>query len=285
MEEYEVAIVGGGPAGYEAALTLKSLKHNFIWLGTEEFTNVRLSEEVRNFLSFSGRGEELSALLKKQAEREGISMTPARIDRIYLTGDKYLLTQGDKMYTAKTVILATGVSRKGKLKGEREFLGKGVSYCAVCDGGLYRGKKIAAIVESKEFSQEVEYLSGFAEKVYAFCDYEGASFSAKNVEILEERPLAVEGETHVEKIVFSSGEREVSGVFLLSNATPPSALVGGLKEEGDRVIVARDMSTNLKGLFAAGDVTGRPYQYIKAAGEGLVAAFSAHEYLLKAEKC
>lgn len=279
MHEYEVAIVGGGPAGFEAALTLKNLGRDFIWLGSEPFAQVALAENVSNFLSFSGTGRELAALLLAQAEREGVTLTPARIDRIYKTGEGFLLTQGENSYSARAVILATGVERRGKVKGEREFLGKGVSYCAVCDGGLYRGKKVAVILQKPEFIEEAEYLAGFAETVYAFCAFEKPVFRAANILPVEGEPLEIAGSDRVERILFRGGEREVSGVFLLRDAMPAGALVGGLKEENGHVVIARDGSTNLKGLFAAGDVTGKPYQYIKAAGEGLVAAFSANEYL------
>ena len=94
-----------------------------------------------------------------------------------------------------------------------------------------------------------------------------------------EKPRAVEGGMRVEKLLLKGGELPVDGVFFLKNAAPPAALVGGLEVEGGAVKVGRDMSTNLRGLFAAGDVTGRPYQYVKAAGEGNVAAHAAVDYL------
>lgn len=281
---FDVAIVGGGPAGYTAALAFKNFRRDFVFFGAEEFATVASAENVRNFPGFSGTGKELKELFLSQAEREGIQITPARIDRIYKTGNRFLLTEKEKMFSAKAVILATGVVRKANLAGEREFSGRGVSYCAVCDGALYRAKKIAAVVKEREFEEEAEYLAGFAEKVYAFCGYENPHFRAQNIEVVESYPTAIEGEGKVERILFQGGEKEVSGVFLIGKAMPPSALVGGLKEENGHVKVERDMSTNLKGLFAAGDVTGRPYQYVKAAGEGLVAAFSAQEYLIKIEK-
>ena len=189
------------------------------------------------------------------------------------------MTAGEETYLGHSVILATGVSQTGAVKGEEQFLGRGVSYCAVCDGALYRGKIIAAVVASERYAEEVEYLAGFAEKVHAFCLYQNASFNAKNVEVHFGKPLSIEGGMRVERIVTKEGDIVVSGVFLLRDAAPPAALVGGLETEGAQVKTGRDGSTNLAGLFAAGDVTGRPYQYAKAAGEGLVAAYSAHAYL------
>ena len=277
---YDVAIVGGGIAGYQAALTLTSLKRDFVWFGAKKYGDkLLLAEKIRNFPSFSGKGKELAALLEKQSEEEGITLTEARIDGIYAMGETFMLTRGKETYTARAVILATGVETAGTLKGEREFLGRGVSYCAVCDGALYKGKNIAVVISSKDFEEEVEYLAGFAQKVECFCLYKAPKFHAENIEVQNDNPIVIEGEKRVERVVTKNGQIVVDGVFFLKNSAPPAALVGGLETENGHVKVGRNMSTNLKGLFAAGDVTGRPYQYIKAAGEGLVAAYAAHDYL------
>lgn len=281
---YDVIVVGGGIAGYTAALTLKSLKRSCLWLGAEMFgEKLTRAEYVRNFPAFVGDGKAFSERLRAQMEHEAIVFTQGRADGIY-AGETFTVTAGEKMYQGKIVILATGVETAGAVKGEREFLGRGVSYCAVCDGALYRGKTIAAVVAAEKFAEEVEYLAGFAEKVHAFCLYKNASFRAENVIVHEEKPRAVEGSMRVERLLLKEGELPVSGVFFLKNSAPPAALVGGLETEGDAVKTARDGSTNIAGLFAAGDVTGRPYQYAKAAGEGLVAAYSAHTFLSGADR-
>ena len=271
---YDVIVLGGGIAGYSAALTLKSLKRSCLWLGSDLFgEKLRSAEYVRNYPAVLGGGKEFVARLEEQLQHEGILFTRGRADAVY-AGEVYTVTAGEETYLGHSVILATGVSQTGAVKGEEQFLGRGVSYCAVCDGALYRGKIIAAVVASERYTQEVEYLAGFAEKVHAFCLYQNASFNAKNVEVHFGKPLSIEG-----GIVTKEGDIVVSGVFLLRDAAPPAALVGGLETEGAQVKTGRDGSTNLAGLFAAGDVTGRPYQYAKAAGEGLVAAYSAHAYL------
>lgn len=276
---YDVIVVGGGIAGYTAALTLKNLKRSCLWLGAELFGEKLLKAEyVRNFPALVGDGQAFAARLREQMEKEGIVFTKCRADGIY-AGEPFTVTAGQEAYLGRAVILATGVETAGAVAGEREFLGRGVSYCAVCDGALYKGKQIAAIVASPKFAEEAEYLAGFAERVHAFCLYRGASFKAKNIVIHEEKPLAVAGGMRVEKLLVKEGELPVSGVFFLKDSAPPAALVGGLETEGAAVKTARDGSTNIAGLFAAGDVTGRPYQYAKAAGEGLVAAYSAHAYL------
>lgn len=278
---YDVAIVGGGIAGFEAALTLQTLRRSFLWIGAKKFgEKISLAENVSNFAGFTGSGTELLSRLEAHAAREEIPFLQARIDGIYPIGEGFTLASGEKMYRARAVILASGVENAHSCAGEREFLGRGVSYCAVCDGALYRGKNIAVILSLKEFEEEAEYLAGFAKEVYAFCLFQGASFRAKNIRIVPDVPVSIRGNARVEAICTEGEEIAVDGVFFLKNSTPPAALCGGLKTAEDgHVLVGRDMSTNLKGLFAAGDVTGRPYQYMKAAGEGLVAAFSAASFV------
>ena len=276
---YDVIVVGGGIAGYSAALTLHSLKRNTLWLGADLLgEKLRAAEYVRNYPAMLGNGALFAARIEEQMKHEGISLTRARVDGIY-AGEPFTLTAGEQVFSARAVILATGVETAGAVKGEESFLGRGVSYCAVCDGALYRDKTIAAVLSDRKFAEEAEYLAGFAREVHAFCLYPDASFHAANIVVHYEKPRAVEGGMRVEKLLLKGGELPVDGVFFLKNAAPPAALVGGLEVEGGAVKVGRDMSTNLRGLFAAGDVTGRPYQYAKAAGEGLVAAYSAHAFL------
>ncbi len=278
-ERFDIAVVGGGIAGYSAALTLKSLRASYLWLGEEGFgEKLSSAEYVRNFPAVTGSGAQFSALLKEQMSREGVVLTPARVDGIYQTDEGYLLTVGERSFFARAVILASGVELAGSVKGEREFLGRGVSYCAVCDGALYKGKQIAVVVSSPRFLEEAEYLASFARTVYAI-SREKLSYSAENILPVSDIPLAVEGATRVERLVCKNQTYEVDGVFFLKNATPPSALVGGLETEGAHVKVSRGLESNLKGLFAAGDVAGKPYQYVKAAGEGNAAAYAAVAYL------
>lgn len=276
---YDVAVIGGGIAGYSAALSAKSLGLDCLWLGEDLFGDkVKRSEYVRNYPSFLGNGVDFSHALEAQRAREGIPFTAGRADGVFRMKDGFAISVSPKMYSARTVILCTGVDLKGKLKGEGDFLGRGVSYCAVCDGALYRGKKIAAVLGAPRFCEEAEYLAGFAQTVYVFAPFE-AKFQAENIIPCGGVPRAIEGEDRVRRLVTDSAAYDVDGVFLLRPAVPPEALAGGLKTDGAHVVVDRTLATNLGGFFAAGDVTGPPYQYAKAAGEGLVAAHSAKRYL------
>lgn len=276
---YDVIIVGGGIAGYSAALTLQSLRRKFLWMGTELLgSKLRSAEYVRNYPALLGDGALFAARIEEQMAREGVVFTKKRADGIY-AGEPFTVLAGEESFFSRAVILATGVSSAGTIGGEEEFLGRGVSYCAVCDGALYRGKTVAAVLARPVYAEEAEYLAGFAAQVHAFCFYPDPVFHAENIVAHTQMPRAVEGGMRVERLVLADGSLPVDGVFLLRDAAPPAALVGGLRTEGNAVVTARDCSTNLKGLFAAGDVTGRPYQYAKAAGEGQVAAYSAHAFL------
>ncbi len=279
--QFDTAIVGGGIAGYTAALTAKHLLLDYLWLGEGGFGKLRAAEAVRNFPFFSGSGKELCARLEEQKEAEGIVRTEARIDGIYRTMDGYTLTAGKLTFSARTVILASGVDTKGKAAGEAEFVGRGVSYCAVCDGALYRGKKVVAVLSSPRYEEEARLLAKFVKTLTCICLYEPPMPPEGNVKSVCDAPKRIEGGFRVERLVCEKGSYPADGIFFLKDSTPPQALCGGLTMEGGHVKVTRMMETNLNGLFAAGDVTGRPYQYAKAAGEGCIAAHSVKAYLQK----
>ena len=275
---YDVAIVGGGIAGYSAAITAKNLRLNYLWVG-EKFFGKKASkaEYVRNYPAFVGDGTAFVRALERQRKSEGIVLTEKRIDAIYKVGGGFSLNAGKESYSARSVILATGVERSQGFGDE--FVGRGVSYCAVCDGALYKNKRIAAVLYAQENVEEVEYLAGFASEVLLFSAFP-VSVEAQNIRVIDETPKAVSGTERVEKLITDQGEHEVCGAFLLGKSAPASVLCGGLKMDGAHVVCDRELATNIKGLFAAGDITGKPYQFVKAAGEGCKAAYSAKDYLL-----
>lgn len=278
---YDVAIVGGGIAGYSAALTAKNLNLNYLWLGDKNFgKKTAKAEFVRNYPAFTGDGEAFVRVLEKQKADEDILLTEKRVDGVYKDKNGFILTAGKESFSARAVILATGVELSANLGDE--FVGRGVSYCAVCDGALYKNKKIAAVLYNEEEKEEAEYLAGFASEVLLFTR-KSVACKARNIRVINEIPKSVSGKLRVEKILTDRNEYKADGVFLLGKSAPPSVLCGGLKTDGAHIQVGRDLSTNLAGLFAAGDITGKPYQFAKAAGEGLIAAYSVKAYL-NAEK-
>lgn len=282
-------IVGSGVAGISAALTLKANGKSFLLIGTPTISEkVEKAELICNYPGLSAiTGTEFSAALKAQLADAEIQVKNEKVAGVYALKDKFsVLTQENNAYEGRTVILACGVETVRSIRGEEEFLGRGVSYCATCDGFLYKGKKIAVLCTSKRMEHEIAYLADIAEKVYLIPIYKNVEISLPNVEIFQKMPIAIEGGKRVERLVFAkpifeNGEKElvVDGIFMLKDSVSPAVLVGGLKTQDGHVVIGRDTSTNLKGLFAAGDCTGRPYQYAKAVGEGNVAAHAVTAYL------
>ena len=278
-------IIGSGLAGISAALTLKARGISFILLGSPDLSaKISRAESVLNYPAFcDNTGAAFCEVLKRQLSAQGIAVKAGRAVGIYAMNDRVSVQTGaDEWIEAKTAILATGVSFAGNaVEGEAEFLGRGVSYCATCDGFLYKGKTVVVTAASREFEKDVSVLENFAAKLYFVPLYRGCTFAPKkpSTEIFIDGLTRIEGGAHVEKAVFKSRTVDTDGVFLLKESAPLAALCGGLKTDGKHVLTDRMMRTNLKGVFAAGDCTGAPYQYAKAAGEGNVAAHSVAEFL------
>ena len=281
---YDTAIIGTGPAGVSAALNLKIHDKRFIWIGRKDLSDkLRRAERVSNYPGFADvPGEALNAAFLTQVAAMGIGITEAMVNAIMPMGDRYALMAGPDFYEAKTVILTTGVNQAGTLTGEAEYVGRGVSYCATCDGGLYRGRTIAVLCGNARFEHEVRFLAGLAGKVIFFSYYKNPGVAGDNIEAPASRPVAVEGGERVTGLRLNTGEvLPVDGVFCLRDAIALNSLLPGLATENGHIAVDRAMATNLPGVYAAGDCTGRPYQYAKAVGEGNVAAHSVIDYLEK----
>ena len=279
---YDVAVIGTGPAGLSAAITLKIRNKEILLLGNAGLSaKISKAHLIRNYPGLPDiSGEELAKNLKDHIDSLGIQITEESVSTVYAMGEMFSIqTKSNHIYEAKSVILATGVSFEKPYPGEEEFLGRGVSYCATCDAMLYRDKTVAIIGTSKKEEAEAEFMAEIAKKVYYIPLYpEEVSFD-KDIIVRKENPVSILGSIKVDKLVFESDELPVDGVFILRDSVFPQSLVPGLTVEGNRILVNRNMETNLKGCFACGDCTGIPYQYIKAAGEGNVAALSAVSYL------
>lgn len=282
-------IIGSGPAGISAALTLKANAKSFLFIGSPDLSEkIEKAESIRNYPGFlGGSGRAFSADLKQQLKDNEIELLDEKVAGVYALKDKYaVMTQSGATYESRTVILACGVESVKQIEGEEAFTGRGVSYCATCDGFLYKGKTIAVLCTTKRLEHEIGYLADFAEKVYLIPMYKDVQVDKSNVEIIRKMPKSIQGAKRAEKLVFASSPKEgldaelpIDGVFMLRDSLSPAVLVGGLQMQDGHVVVGRDMATNLKGCYAAGDCTGRPYQYAKAVGEGNVAAHAVSEYL------
>lgn len=280
-ERYDIAIVGSGPAGISAALNAKIRNKSFVIFGSNELSNKLVkAHEINNYLGFYGKsGKEIQEAFSNHLKSMDIQITEEKINNIYAMGDYFALMVNDKMYEATSVILATGIQYGKLFLGEEKLLGKGVGYCATCDAPLYKNRVVTIIAYSKKEEEEANFIATLASKVYYVPMYKEAVEVDSSIEIVKDTPVEIIGEDKVEKLILKTREITTDGLFILRDSISPGQLVPGLKIVDNHVEVDREMKTNLKGCFAAGDIVGRPYQYIKSAGEGNVAALSAVSYV------
>ena len=194
---YDIAIVGSGPAGLSAAVNAKIRNKKIILFGNENLSNkLQKAPEINNYLGFYEiSGEELKDKFKNHVDSMGIEITNHKITNIYAMGDYFALISGENMFEATTVILATGIQYGKPIKGEEEYLGRGVGYCATCDAPLYRDKRVAIIGYNKEAEEEANFLNEIASKTYFIPMYkrEGLMRSNhldNNIEVINEVEMA-----------------------------------------------------------------------------------------------
>lgn len=278
---YDIAIIGSGPAGLSAALNAKIRKKNFILFGNKDLTSKLVkAHKINNYLGFYNRsGKEIADEFSRHIDEMGIEITEERVNNIYAMGDYFGIMVNDKMYEATSVILATGVQYGRLLDGEERFLGKGVGYCATCDAPLYKNKVVTIIAYNKHDEEEANFIASIASNVYYVPMYDEEVEVDDSIEIVKGIPVEVIGEEKVKKLKLKDREIETDGIFILRDSVSPGQLVPGIKIVDNHIDVTRSMETSIKGCFAAGDVVGKPYQYIKSAGEGKIAALSAVSYL------
>lgn len=282
---YDCIVIGGGPAAVSAAINLKALGKNFMWVGNGSSKKAAAAELVRNYPGLPDiTGRQLVWTFENHAANLGIERKDGLVTAVYDLSGRFAVAVGTDTYEAATVILCTGVTSAKLIPGEEEFLGRGVSYCATCDGFLYKGKTIGVLCTDKQFEHEAEYLASIAGKVCLMPMYKNCEVFAPNAEVVLKMPKEISGGMKAEKLVFADGELPVDGIFILRASLSPSVLLRGLAEEGGHIAADRQCRTNIPGVFAAGDCTGRPYQYAKAVGEGNIAAHSAAEYLAEKTK-
>ena len=281
MERYDIAIIGTGPAGLSAAITAKIRNKSVLLIGSKDLSpKVTKAHAIQNYLGLPNiPGADLGAAFQASLDSVGVTVTEDKITAAYNLGDYYGLQGAETIYEASTLILATGMIPGKLLPGEEALLGRGVSYCATCDAALYRGKTVAVIGYSPKEEHEAAFLSEIAACVNYFPMYKELESLPENVRVIREKPLEIRQDNGLRQVVTAESTYGFDGVFILRDSISPGQLVPGLEIENNHVKVDRTMATNLPGCFACGDVVGLPYQYIKSAGEGNVAALSAAAYL------
>ena len=270
----DIAIIGAGPAGLSAAVNAYARNKSVLVIGRgKETSALWKAERVANHLGmheFSG-----AALMEEYLEHAlalGIEVQEGRVLQILDVGKHFMLNIGAEVVEAKAVILATGVQKGSRLPGEESLLGKGVSYCATCDGMFFRGKEVVVVGELAEAEEDVNFLAGLCARVRYLPLYSGVGHVDEKAEIISGKPEAVLGDERVTGIRVNGEEIACDGVFLMKAAAPLDSLISGLQTESNIVVVDKGMRTNVPGVYACGDCTGWPLQLSKAIGEGLIAA-------------
>ena len=279
---YDAAIIGTGPAGLSAAINLKLHDKKILWLGSKEMSvKVDQSEKIRNYPGFSEiSGQALNERLREHARAMDLEIVDKLVTNAMPSGDEWMLLAQNDLFQARTLLLATGVSGLKGFPGEAELVGRGVSYCATCDGFLYKGRTIAVYCKDKRYEHEAEDLASLAETVYFYAAYPDSTLDLPNVVRLPKPIRRVLGGQRVSGIELSDGSViPVEGLFCMRDSVAPATLIPGLALDGPHIVVNRRQETNLSGCYAAGDCTGRPYQITKAVGEGNVAAHAMLEYI------
>ena len=259
---YDVLVIGGGPAGLSAAQNVRARgKTALVVSNPLEENPLWKAKEVDNYLGLPRlSGAELLTAFQRHAESSGAEFLEGRALSALRSGESWYVSVGNTMVQGKAVVLAAGVVRGKKFPGEAELLGRGVSYCATCDGMLYRGKRVAVLGWTPSAEKEAAFLEGIGCQVL-YLD--------------KPRDCAIRGAEKVEAVTCGGVTEAVEAVFLLRPAMAPGELFPGLETGGGFVAVDREMRTNLPGVFAAGDCTGGPLQVSKAVGEGLTAGQKA----------
>ena len=280
---YDIAIIGAGPAGLSAALNSKIRNKSVILFGKDS-EKVAKTRSIKNYLGFSDiSGEELNNNFKKSLESYDIERSEKKVRTIYAMGSFFAIEveNQDEMIEAKSVIIAPGIDLKKDLQNEEKFFAKGVNYCATCDAALYRGKKVVVIGYNEESIEEANFTSEIVGKV-TFVNMTGEDVSLNsNIDLVQgEIPQGFEGSLKAEKLIFKSGkEIKADGFFIIKDSSKADRLVPSIKMEDSHILVDKNMASSIKGLFAAGDITGKPYQIMKAVGEGQIAALNAASFL------
>lgn len=308
-KEHDLVIVGAGSAGMTAGVYAGRYMLNTLILGMLPGGMITESHKMCNFPTYEEiSGTEFAQKLLKQVQNLGVTVSPEQVDKIEKISEEgqeenktaFKIKTSTNEYTAKKIIVATGTEKnKLNIPGEKEFLGRGVSYCATCDAAFYKDKTVGVIGGGNAALSSALLLSEYANKVYVI--YRRGEFRKANaswVNQAEERdnikfvfnkfPKKIYGEAGVKGIELDDGENiGLDGIFVEIGSTPEQKLSESLGIETDEsgfIKVNKKQETNVEGVYAAGDITDNPLkQVVTAAGQGAVAAHMAYESITKHE--
>ena len=300
--EFDVAIVGAGPAGLTAAIYAARYGLRTVFFETVDPTSqLALTPTIENYPGFEGPGYRLLERMKEQAMKFGASHKLENVEKIVKSksGTGFDIVTDSATYRAKAVIIATG-GKHAELgvPGEREFVGRGVSYCATCDGNFFRGKRVLVVGGGNTAVTEAIYLKEIGcdvtlvhrrDELRAEKALQEELFKREIPVIWNSVVVKIEGDGKVQRAVIKNRVTEeesvveVDGVFIAVGIKPATDIVeelGVARDENGYIIVDSRQATNVEGVFAAGDCCNKPLkQVVTAAGDGALAANSAFEYI------
>lgn len=271
---YDVLIVGGGPAGCSAALTLRMRGKSVLmaYAGDGALEKAARVDNYPGLPHLSGR--ELLDRMRNQAREAGVDIKESLVQRVLPMGDSFSAMLGNELADALSVIIATGAARVALLPGEEELVGMGVSYCATCDGMFYKGKEIAVIGAWPEAAQEANFLSTLAQVTYYAEKSHDTSFLREEITRSSRKPVGLKRLKEKILVETDEGNDAYDGVFILRPAMALSQLIPELETENGRILTHEGYLTSLPRVCVAGDAAGTPYQIAKAVGDGNAAALS-----------
>jgi thioredoxin reductase (NADPH) len=298
MKETEALIIGAGPAGITAALYLKRAGVSLVWLekGAPGGKILTISE-IGNYPGLpEASGLELAQSLLKSTAAEGLEPEYGDVKSLTKERGRFKILTDDETYLAQAVVVATGLANVPTLKGEKAFFGRGVSYCATCDGPMYKNKAAALYGTGDPSLEEALYLSPLVKKLYVLtpeAEYQGSPLLLSALEkepsvemICSAKIEEILGSSHVEKIAYSvkgvAKEIPVDVVFPLYGEKSASAFLSPLKVKEDQgfLLVDETMMCSVSGLFAAGDIVKKKLrQVVTAASDGAIASAGVVSYL------
>ncbi|OGP32350.1 MAG: thioredoxin-disulfide reductase [Deltaproteobacteria bacterium GWC2_42_11] len=296
---YDLIIIGGGPAGLTAGIYAKRARLNTLLVEKGALGGqIAVTDVIENYPGFpSISGWELMERFEKHAAHFGLEIRQAEVFAIEEMVEYKLLKISDGDLSARAVIVATGAKPKYiGVPGEKEFIGKGVSYCATCDGPFFKGQDVLIVGGGDTAIKEAVYLSKIASRVYithrrdqlrAEKIIQEKVFSIPNIEILWSTVITeIKGINGVEKVVLenlkgdSIRELDVTGVFIFIGVNPNTDFVNIDKDKNGYIMTNQSMETSVKGIFAAGDCRNTPLRQVSTAvGDGATAAFMAEKYI------